>query len=70
MNNPEVSDKLSRSPASVNRVVCQQYKVVVSMHVAELQDTVNRLLSLGWQITGGLTVNDSYFYQAMIREKP
>lgn len=44
------------------------YKAVRETSLPDLNNTVNILLSGGWSIVGGVSVQGDYFYQTLTKE--
>lgn len=46
-----------------------EYQVIIEDHPSTLAKAVNAAMADGWQVAGGVFVNDAQFIQAMIRSK-
>jgi len=46
-----------------------QYRVETSMTLNSLIERVNMMIGMGWKVCGGISVNNSEYYQAMTSEK-
>lgn len=49
------------------KVETVRYKVIKGEILGTFQEDVNRMLRTGWELHGGLSVNNSTFYQAVKR---
>lgn len=46
-----------------------KYIIVSAMNMPDLHDKVNKLLSEGWMLQGGVAAFKEYICQAMVREE-
>ena len=47
-----------------------EYKTVWGQTSKALDRNVNKLISAGWDVVGGVAMNGCGFYQAMVKYKP
>jgi large subunit ribosomal protein L7/L12 len=45
-----------------------EYKIIQSPYTIELSLEVEKMLNAGWTLVGGLSAQDGFFYQAIVRK--